>query len=219
MTAVALSAEQELFSWQGLETRRNRLIGLDEPVLDRPDPLGDHVLNPDLIPGADGRLLRDAAVLVPVVRRNPEATVILTERCSHLASHAGQVAFPGGKIDPDDDGPLGAALREASEEIALFPDKVEPLGYGDPYLTNSGYRIVPVVGLVADIEGLVANPDEVGDIFEVPLRHLMTPGNHQRGSREWSGRRRHFYAMPYQDRYIWGVTAGIVRTLFDRLYR
>jgi 8-oxo-dGTP pyrophosphatase MutT (NUDIX family) len=188
-------------------------------VLDRPDPLGDHVLNPDLVPGADGTLLRDAAVLVPVVRRAGEATVILTERSNHLPAHAGQVAFPGGKVDPHDDGPLGAALRESHEEIALLPKKVEPLGFGDPYLTNSGYRIVPVVALIADTEGLFANENEVEEIFEVPLSHLMSPGNHVRASREWAGRMRYFYTMPYQNRYIWGVTAGIIRTLFERLYR
>lgn len=218
MTAAPCRPDADRFSWRTVRARRDRLIPLDEPVLERSGPHGDHLLNPGMVPGADGRRLRDAAVLVPIVRVEPEAMIVLTERSNHLPSHAGQVAFPGGKIDPGDGGPLGAALREAAEEIALAPDKVEPLGYGDPYLTNSGYRIVPVVALVADTDGLTPNPREVDDIFLVPLRYLMTPGNHGRGSREWQGRRRYFYTMPYRDRFIWGITAGIIRGLFERLY-
>lgn len=212
-------APAHAFSWSEVRARRHRLIDLDEDVLGRSEPLGDHVLNPDHVPGEDGTRLRDAAVLVPIVRKAGEASVILTERSNHLPSHAGQIAFPGGKIDADDRGPLEAAVREGQEEIALDPGKLEPLGFGDPYLTNSGYRIVPVVALLDDAEGLRANPNEVEDIFEVPLGHLMTPGNHLRASRPWAGRIRYFYTMPYQNRYIWGITAGIIRTLFERLYR
>ncbi len=160
---------------------------------------------------------RPAAVLVPVVDR-AEPTVILTLRTADLASHAGQIAFPGGKIDPGDRSPLGAALREAEEEIGLAPALVEPLGYLDLYLTFSGFRILPTVARVAPAYALNLNKSEVAEAFEVPLAFLMGPQNHQRHSRDWKGIIRHYYAIPYQDRYIWGVTAGILRNLYERLY-
>ncbi|MEW5420618.1 CoA pyrophosphatase [Amorphus sp. 3PC139-8] len=205
--------------WRSIRARASRLVRFDQPIVAQP-LAGDHVLNPHLqespeVPAA----LRDAAVLFAVIKREPEATVLFTLRNANLSSHAGQIALPGGKIDATDRDPLAAALREADEEIGLSPRLVEPLGYGDTYATGSGFRIVPVVGLVSPEAQIRANPQEVADVFEVPLSHLMTPANHVRGSREWNGSRRYFYTMPYQDRYIWGVTAGIVRSLFERLYR
>jgi 8-oxo-dGTP pyrophosphatase MutT (NUDIX family) len=160
---------------------------------------------------------KPAAVLIPVIDRG-EPTVLLTLRTQELASHAGQVAFPGGKIDPDDDSPVAAALREAKEEIGLAPTLIEPLGYLDLYLTFSGFRILPTVARVKPNFTLHLNPREVTEAFEVPLAFLMTPGNHQRRSREWKGVSREYYAMPFGERYIWGITAGIVRNLYDRVY-
>jgi len=181
---------------------------------------GDHVLNPDLGPYARWNgPPRDAAVLIGILDREGVPNVVLTQRTGHLTSHAGQVAFPGGKIDPTDAGPVAAALREADEEIGLAPDRVEPLGHLAPYLTGSGYRVVPVVGAISAGVDFRANPDEVEDVFEVPLAFLMDPANHQKLSREWQGRQRYFYAMPFGGRYIWGVTAGIIRSLYETVYR
>jgi 8-oxo-dGTP pyrophosphatase MutT (NUDIX family) len=160
---------------------------------------------------------RLAAVLVPLVARASEATVLMTTRSSELRQHSGQVAFPGGKVD-DGETPCQAALREAQEEIGLDPKHIEPIGYLDPYLTGTGFRILPVVALVTPPFQLLVNAQEVHDTFEVPLAFLMQPDNHQRHSREWRGTTRHFYAMPWNERYIWGATAGIVRSLYEKLH-
>ncbi|WP_417686553.1 CoA pyrophosphatase [Roseibium sp.] len=180
---------------------------------------GDHVLNPDMGPYArwEGPP-RDAAVLIPVVADVQQPRVILTLRTSKLSTHAGQIAFPGGKIDADDGSPMHAALREAHEEIGLDPLAVTPIGELAPYLTGSGFRVVPIVAEVAPEVQLVPNPDEVEDVFDVPLSFLMDPENHRKQSRDWNGRPRYFYEMPYENRYIWGVTAGIIRSLYDTVY-
>jgi 8-oxo-dGTP pyrophosphatase MutT (NUDIX family) len=160
---------------------------------------------------------RPAAVLVGIVDR-AEPTVLLTLRTAALSNHAGQIAFPGGKIDPYDPTPMAAAVREAGEEIGLDAELIQPIGYLDLYLTFSGFRILPGVARVSPGYALTLNRAEVDDAFEVPLAFLMAPGNHQRHSRENRGVTRHYYAMPFQDRYIWGVTAGILRNLYERLY-
>jgi 8-oxo-dGTP pyrophosphatase MutT (NUDIX family) len=185
--------------------------------------------NPALIPtngdaGTDRMLqiiaqeqpVRPAAVLIPVVAR-AEPTVLLTLRSAHLSSHAGQIAFPGGKIDADDKSPLDAALREAEEEIGLSRAFVDPVGYLDLYGTSFGYRILPTVARVRPGFDLHINPAEVDDAFEVPLSFLMDPNNHQRHSREFRGAMRSYYAMPFAERYIWGATAGILRRLYERI--
>jgi 8-oxo-dGTP pyrophosphatase MutT (NUDIX family) len=177
---------------------------------------GDRDLNPALWERAGVSATKPAAVLVPIVDRD-EPTVILTIRTQELANHAGQVAFPGGKIDPEDESPVAAALREAKEEIGLPPVLVEPIGYLDLYLTFTGFRILPTVARVKPDFTLALNPREVTESFEVPLSFLMTPENHQRKSREWKGVTREFYAMPFENRYIWGVTAGILRNLYERI--
>ena len=174
------------------------------------------MLNPGFVMG--DATYRDAAVLVPVVARAPSATVLLTMRTPHLTTHAGQIAFPGGKIDPTDATPTEAALREAEEEIGLDRALVTTMGMLDPYLTGTGYRIVPVVAMVDPDHRLALNPHEVVNAFEVPLAFLMSPENHRRGSREFRGATRYFYEMPYGEHYIWGVTAGIIRGLYERVF-
>ncbi|MGL4323598.1 MAG: CoA pyrophosphatase [Beijerinckiaceae bacterium] len=178
---------------------------------------GDHVMNPGQLPPEYALNARAAAVLVPVVAHKDRATVLLTQRASHLRDHAGQIAFPGGKIDSTDNGPLGAALREAEEEIGLGQNYIAPVGYLPPYLTGSGFRILPVVAIVAPGFSLRVNHMEVDDAFEVPLEYLMDAANHEKESREWKGMMRHYYTILFEGRNIWGVTAGIVRQLFDRM--
>lgn len=177
---------------------------------------GDHLL--DDVPPRLGRTPRAAAVLIPVVARPTGAAVLLTLRTSGLRDHAGQIAFPGGKIDPGDASPLAAALREAEEEVGLDRARVTPLGYLTPYLTGTGFLIVPTVALVREPFALTLNKSEVADAFEVPLSFLMEAANHQRGRRDFNGVSRTFYAMPYEERYIWGITAGLIRNLYERLY-
>lgn len=179
---------------------------------------GDYRLNPDDIHTGLLERARPAAVLIGVVARPAGAAVILTERTAHLRSHSGQVAFPGGKIDATDASPAAAALREAEEEIGLAASFIEPLGYLDPYSTGTGYRIVPVVALVSPGFTLQPNPGEVADVFEVPLSFLLEPRNYVRHTRAWQGRERAYYAVPYNERYIWGATAGMIRNLWRLMY-
>ena len=182
------------------------------------DEFGDHRLNPGLRDMIVRDGLRDAAVLVPVVDHGPEATVLLTQRNANLRSHSGQVAFPGGRIDAGDASAGAAALRETMEEIGLPGERVEVIGRLPDYVTGSGYRIAPVLSVVKPGFHLHLNPAEVDAAFEVPLSFLMDPANHHRQSRTLNEVRRYFYEMPFGERYIWGVTAGIIRTLYERLY-
>jgi 8-oxo-dGTP pyrophosphatase MutT (NUDIX family) len=177
---------------------------------------GDLDLDPALWERAGVRATKPASVLVPIVDR-PEPTVLLTHRTADLSSHAAQIALPGGRIDPGDESPVAAALREAKEEVGLSPMLVEPIGYLDLYLTFSGFRILPTVARVKPDFTLTLNPGEVTEAFEVPLEFLMNPANHQRKTRDWKGIAREYYAMPFGDHYIWGITAGILRNLYDRI--
>ena len=188
------------------------------------------LIDPNIIPesgdsGTDRMLeivareqpVRPAAVLIPVVD-HPEPTVLLTQRSPHLSNHAGQISFPGGKIDATDASPLDAALREAEEEVGLARGFVDPIGYLDVYGTAFGFRILPALARVKPGFQLTINHDEVDDAFEVPLSFLMNPANHQIHAKEFRGIARSYYAMPFAERYIWGATAGILRLLYERIY-
>lgn len=177
-------------------------------------PRGDHDMNPGLFP--DGPLVA-AAVLVPIVAHAEGLTVLFTLRTSHLSAHAGQISFPGGRMDPGDADEAAAALREAQEEIGLTPEKVQLVGRLDTYVTRTGFRIHPLVGLVAPPLTLRPDPQEVADVFEVPLDFLIDPSNLRRDSRDYQGVQRSFWAIPYDQRYIWGATAGMVVNLAEVL--
>lgn len=186
--------------------------GLDKPAV--PSLAGDQDF------GALGtpvpRLLVPAAVLVPIIPA-PNPKLLLTTRTSHLRNHAGQVAFPGGRIDATDDGPVMAALREAQEEVGLMPSSVQILGLSDPYRTGTGYEVRPVVGLVPETPDLRLNPDEVADTFEVPLEYVLDPVNHILREAEWKGQMRRYYVIEWEGRTIWGATAGMLVNLAGRL--
>lgn len=195
---------------------RQRVANAQGPQAD--DDYGDHRFNPSFSHLIRREGLREAAVLIPIVDRGEEASVILTKRAETLRNHSGQVAFPGGGIDPGDPSPEFAALRETSEEIGLARDHIEVIGRMPDYVAGSGYRIAPVLGIVRPGFHLSINQHEVDAAFEVPLRFLMDPANHHQGSRLWDNRTWVYYDMPYGGQRIWGVTAGIIRTLYERLY-
>lgn len=159
-----------------------------------------------------------ASVLVPLVQHDAGLTVLLTERTAHLSSHSGQIAFPGGKADPEDADAVDTALREAEEEIGLPRQDVTVIGRMPIYTTGSAFLVTPVIGLVRVPYGMTPNPHEVADVFEVPLAFLMDPANHRRHVVEWEGARREWFSMPYTDatteRFIWGATAGMLRNLY-----
>ena len=203
-----------------LSSLRERLIDQLEPAAawtpGRPPARSDFDLNP----GAERpeRTLRPAAVLIPVIAGPEGATVLMTRRSDSLTSHTGQIAFPGGRLDPGETA-IEAALREAFEEVALDPALVEVLGVGDAYETGTGFLVTPVVGWLTARPTTTPSPDEVAEVFEVPWDFLMDPSNHSRDSYDREGQpRRWYWAMTHGQRYIWGVTAGIVRALRTRLY-
>ena len=203
-------------------------VGLDLPGLRRGlfDPLdlsqgservrGDHDLNPGLEPA--GRL-RDAAVLVPLIERTDGPTLLLTQRAAHLPAHAGQISFPGGAVEPDDPDERTTALREAQEEVGIRPEQVELLGRLDAYVTRTGFRVTPFVGVVHPPIVIDADPLEVADVFEVPLDFLLDPANVHRHCTDLLGKKRYFYAIPYGERYIWGATAGMLVNLMEIWHR
>jgi 8-oxo-dGTP pyrophosphatase MutT (NUDIX family) len=184
-------------------------------------PLGhrsDFDLNPEVkaaqVPGLDQR---PAAVLCGLIERAEGLHVVLTMRAAHLNEHAGQIAFPGGKVDRQDASPLAAALREANEEVGLGDDRVEIIGTLDQYLTSTGFRVTPFVGVIDPCWRPFPDPSEVEEVFETPLDFLMDPANRVRHHHDRWGTRRHYYAMPWGDYYIWGATAGMLKGMSDRL--
>lgn len=214
------AARAALFSSDDFFARAMERLTLDVPEGLRDPSIvpkrGDHDIDPVMTEIAMVRPIRPAAVLVPIVERD-EPTVLFTQRAAHLPDHPGQVSFPGGKIDPGDADPLAAALREAEEEIGLDRKFVTPIGYLDLYMTTLGYRIVPTVARVSPDFVLTLNTGEVDQVFEVPLAFLLEPGNRKTTTREWKGLPRTVYAVPFGERNIWGVTAGILKNLYDRI--
>ncbi len=161
--------------------------------------------------------LCSAAVLLPIVMRSSGAGLILTRRTEGLRHHGGQISFPGGRIEPGDASPLAAALREAHEEIGLDPDLTEALGYLDPLATITGFRVVPVLGILHDAPQLRVDPSEVAEAFEVPLDFVLDPANLQEHAREYRGRMRHYHVIQWQHYDIWGATASMIANLGRRL--
>ena len=214
-TVPALTAD-EFYTRAGTRLTLKSPPGIGDPTVT--PKRGDHDADPVMLKISEVRPIRPAAVLVAIVD-HPDPTILLTQRAQHLPDHPGQISLPGGKIDKTDKDPLDAALREAEEEIGLDRGHADPLGYLDVYMTTLGYRIVPVIARVRPGFKLTLNTGEVDNAFEVPLAFVMDIANHQRHSRDWQGMTRHYYAITFGERYIWGVTAGILRNLYDRIYR
>ena len=203
------------FDEEEFRARAPRLLHADPPAIPRrsDDDLNPEarIIPPDCVP-------KPAAVLVPLIAHEGGLSVLLTQRTAHLARHAGQVAFPGGRIDETDAGPVDTALRETEEETGIDRSFVEPIGFLDTYLTGTSYCVVPVVSIVRPGFTVTPHEGEVADVFEVPLAFLMNPAHHEKHSREFLGRERFYYAMPYEGRYIWGATAGMIRNLYALVY-
>lgn len=176
----------------------------------------DYDLNPLFRPDGE-RILKPAAVLAPIVQRPEGLRLLLTQRTADMPTHAGQVAFPGGRLKVGEDA-VTAALRETEEETGIARRFVAPVGVFDAYETVTGFAVSPVVALVDPAFTLAPDPREVALVFEAPVSFLFDPRNHERHSRPWQGSERHFYVMPYQEHMIWGATAGMIRALYLRLY-
>jgi 8-oxo-dGTP pyrophosphatase MutT (NUDIX family) len=198
-----------------LERLRQRLPGLE--TAGAAATTSDFDLDPDLRPLAPRRLT-PAAVLIGLVERADGLRVVLTQRTADMPTHAGQVAFPGGRVQADDPGPVAAALREAHEEVGLHPSFVRPFAAMPAYETVTGFQVAPVLALVSGDFVATPDPREVAAVFEPPVRFVFDPGNLERHSRMWNGRERHFYAMSWQDRVIWGATAGMIKAIQDRVW-
>lgn len=178
------------------------------------EPLSGHFVQED---GVDDQSLIPAAVLFPIILRDGGQTVLLTQRTAHLRDHAGQISFPGGRVEAEDISPSHTALRETEEEIGLPRERIEILGFLPEYRTGTGFRVTPVVALVLPPFDLRPDPFEVAEVFEVPLAFLLDPANHQQHSLHYRGALRNYFAMPYGDYFIWGATAGMIRSLSERL--
>lgn len=201
-----------------LKRRIRERLGFSETPIKAPKR-GDFDLNPLMrSEHAPERLLKPAAVLIPIIERRDALSVLFTRRADHLARHAGQVSFPGGRIGDEDDDAVAAALRETEEEVGLARSFVDVRGELDLYETGTGFAIQPFVGFVRDGFELKIDKAEVAEAFEVPLSFLMDQSNHTQETAHWQGRERRYYAMTYEGRYIWGATAGILVNLYDRLY-
>jgi 8-oxo-dGTP pyrophosphatase MutT (NUDIX family) len=214
----ALAREELIARIQGHPPGRRGFGGTGDPIeaaAVRAATRGDHDLNPGETPPSAA--LRPAAVLVPLVDHQDGMTVLLTQRAAHLSAHAGQIAFPGGRIDDGDADAVAAALRETEEEVGLARETIAVVGRLDTYVTGTGFEITPIVGLVVPPFVLKTDPYEVTETFEVPLSYILDPRNHNRTERESAGRTRTFYVLPYEGRNIWGATAGILVNLAEVL--
>jgi len=206
------ASPDELRDWIG-----RHLDPLDDPGGPRHPPRSDFDMNPEMAPVVLDAP-KPAAVLVALVERKAGLSVLLTRRSDSLRRHTGQVAFPGGRMDPGES-VQQTALREAEEEIGLGRHHVALAGLSTPYRTGTGYLVTPVVGFVPPDLPLTPNPDEVAEVFETPFGFLMDPANYERRHFDTpDGQRRHFYAMTWENQLIWGATAGMLRALYDRLY-
>lgn len=214
MTPTIMTPAMQLHSVDDLRDRVYRLGGLGSG-----EETGDYQFNHDLENIIRENANKQAAVLIGVRDVDGVAQVTLTQRTASLRTHSGQIAFPGGRIDPEDKGPEAAALRECEEETGIGAAHIEVLGRLPDYLSGSGFRIHPIIAQFHGGYVVRPSPDEVERLFDVPLRFLMDETNHKLSSRVWSGKERFYYEMPFGDRYIWGVTAGIIRVMFERLYR
>lgn len=190
---------------------RDRSIRLASGLPVPPLPVGSDFSLNGVVPVPEK--YRPASVLIPIVNRTPDITILLTQRTEDMPSHAGQVAFPGGRRQENDADAVATALRETEEEVGLDRQFVDVIGSYDPYLTGTGFEITPVVGIVTPGFTTRADPREVADVFEVPLAHFLDEVNHKIDSRMLKGHERRFYAMPYGQRYIWGATAGMLKNL------
>jgi 8-oxo-dGTP pyrophosphatase MutT (NUDIX family) len=178
------------------------------------EPLAGHFIQEE---GGEGLPLTPAAVLFPIVLRADGATVLLTRRTAHLRDHAGQISFPGGRVEEEDLSPTHTALRETEEEIGLSREHIEIIGFLPEYRTGTGFRVTPVVALVHPPFAITPDTFEVAEVFEVPLAFLLDPDNHKPHSLHYRGALRHFVAMPYGEHFIWGATAGMIRSLTERI--
>jgi 8-oxo-dGTP pyrophosphatase MutT (NUDIX family) len=204
-------------SWAEFDANRLRILASRISQDAIAGGYGDHILNPEFLARLNGSPLRQAAVLIPIVDRAEGAGVILTKRAEALRKHSGQISFPGGTIDPEDGSPEAAAMREAYEEIGLEPDTIETLARLPTYLAGTGFLITPVLALVRPDYSLTLNPHEVEMAFEVPFSFVMDAANYHPGSRVWNGKEHFFYTITYEQYRIWGITAGILRVLSERL--
>jgi 8-oxo-dGTP pyrophosphatase MutT (NUDIX family) len=197
-----------------LDVLRSKLLR-EAPVLPLKPARSDYDFDPANRPLQSAQLT-PAAVLLPIVMRS-EPTVLFTERSAKLAKHAGQVSFPGGRAEPDDESLIRTALRETQEETGIDASFISVAGFLEAYETGTGFAILPVVGLLKEGFALVPNTDEVAEIFEVPLAFLLDPANRQKDQAEWKGRLRHFYAFRYNGHYIWGATAAMLVNFAERM--
>jgi 8-oxo-dGTP pyrophosphatase MutT (NUDIX family) len=219
----AMKPEAIIRHLSGLKTGRRGFGGTHDAVeaaAFRRELQDDRELNPGLI-SAPSTALRPAAVLVPLINHSPGhpdgMTVLLTQRTAHLTAHAGQISFPGGRIEEHDPDPIAAALRETEEEVGVPRERVGVIGRLDTYITGTGFEITPIVGMIEPPFPLAIDPFEVAEAFEVPLSYILDRRNHQRVERNSAGRTRSFFILPYQGRNIWGATAGILVNLAEVL--